>query len=163
MAYFAHHKDSLATKNVRNLCLLLVLVLLVLPIQVQSAQVPVIVAASDLQFALTDIATLFQSQTGQSVKLSFGSSGNFARQIRQGAPFDIYFSADESYVLKLFRDGLTRDQGTLYGTGRVVIFAPHNSTLRVDGSLDGLRRLLTTDQVTRFAIANPEHAPYGRS
>jgi molybdate transport system substrate-binding protein len=162
MAYFVHHKDNLATKNVRNLCLLLILVLLVLPIQVQSAQVPVIVAASDLQFALTDIATLFQSQTGQSVKLSFGSSGNFARQIRQGAPFDIYFSADESYVLKLFRDGLTRDQGTLYGTGRVVIFAPHNSTLRVDGSLDGLRRLLTTDQVTRFAIANPEHAPYGR-
>jgi len=162
MAHFVHYKNNLAVKNVRNLCLSLILMLLVLPTQVQPAQAPIIAAASDLQFALTDIAALFQSQTGQSVKLSFGSSGNFARQIRQGAPFDIYFSADESYVLKLFRDGLTRDPGTLYGTGRVVIFAPHNSTLRVDGSLDGLRRLLTTDQVTRFAIANPEHAPYGR-
>ena len=157
-------KNNLVVKYIRKLCLSLTLVLLVaLPIKAQSGRAPLIAAASDLQFALTDIAALFQSQTGQSVKLSFGSSGNFARQIRQGAPFEVYFSADENYVLKLFRDGLTRDQGALYGIGRLVIIAPHNSTLAVDGSLDGLRAMLKQDQITRFAIANPDHAPYGRS
>jgi len=163
MTHFIAQKHDLTAQNVVELCLSLILLLsVVLPIQAQPARAPIIAAASDLRFALTDIAALFQSQTGQSVKLSFGSSGNMARQIRQGAPFDIYFSADENYVFELFRDGLTRDQGALYGTGRVVIIAPHNSTLTVDGSLDGLRALLSTDQVTRFAIANPDHAPYGR-
>lgn len=164
MTYDVPSKNNLVAKFIRKLSLSLTLVLLVaLPIKAQSGRIPLIAAASDLQFALTDIAALFQSQTGQSVKLSFGSSGNFARQIRQGAPFDVYFSADEKYVLKLFRDGLTRDQGALYGIGRVVIIAPHNSTLAVDGRLDGLRAMLKQDQITRFAIANPDHAPYGRS
>lgn len=164
MIHDAPGKNNLVAIFIRKLCLSLTLVLLVaLPIKAHSSRIPLIAAASDLRFALTDIVALFQSQTGQSVKLSFGSSGNFARQIRQGAPFDIYFSADENYVLKLFRDGLTRDQGALYGIGRLVIIAPHNSTLAVDGSLDGLRAMLKQDQITRFAIANPDHAPYGRS
>jgi len=162
MTQHAFRKSNLL-KKIRVLCMSMSLVLLTaLPIKAQPGQAPLIAAASDLQFALTDIATLFQSRTGQSVKLAFGSSGNFASQIRQGAPFDIYLSADEDYVLDLFRDGLTRDQGELYGTGRVVIFAPHNSSLSVDGDLDGLRTMLNTDQVTRFAIANPAHAPYGQ-
>lgn len=163
MTPYVFRKSNFPVKNIRKLCLSLTLALVAaLPIKVYSGPAPLIAAASDLQFALTDIAALFQSQTGQSVKLSFGSSGNFARQIRQGAPFDIYLSADEDYVLKLFRDGLTRDQGELYGTGRVVIFAPHNSSLSVDSGLDGLRTMLNTGRVTRFAIANPAHAPYGR-
>jgi len=150
-------------KVIRNFCILLTLVLLVaLPLKAQSSRAPLIAAASDLQFALTDIAALFQSLSGQKVKLSFGSSGNFARQIRQGAPFDIYFSADENYVQELFHDGLTRDEGVLYGTGRVVIIAPPNSTLTVDGRLNGLRSMLAANQLTRFAIANPDHAPYGK-
>ena len=136
--------------------------LVALSIKTQSNRAPLIAAASDLQFALTDIAALFQSQSGQKVKLTFGSSGNFARQIRQGAPFDIYFSADEQYVHDLFRDELTRDEGVLYGTGRVVIIAPRNSTLSVDGGLNGLRSMLAASQLKRFAIANPDHAPYGK-
>jgi molybdate transport system substrate-binding protein len=156
-------KGKFPAKNIRNLCLSLTLALLAaLPIKVLSGPAPLIAAASDLRFALTDIAALFHSQTGQSVKLSFGSSGNFARQIRQGAPFDLYFSADEDYVFNLFQEGLTRDQGALYGTGRIVIIAPHNSNMSVDGGLDGLRAMLTTGQVQRFAIANPDHAPYGQ-
>jgi molybdate transport system substrate-binding protein len=163
MTGYVFRTSNIPAKNIRNLCLSLTLALLVaIPFKAQSGSAPLIAAASDLQFALTDIAALFKSQTGQSVKLSFGSSGNFARQIRQGAPFDIYFSADENYVLNLFQEGLTRDQGALYGIGRVVIIAPHNSTLDVDGRLDGLRSMLTTDQVMRFAIANPDHAPYGQ-
>jgi molybdate transport system substrate-binding protein len=151
------------TRSIQTICITLVLVLLLaLPLKVQSNPVPLIAAASDLQFALTDIAALFHSQTGQTVRLSFGSSGNFARQIRQGAPFDIYFSADEDYIRDLFEDGFTRDEGVIYGVGRVVIIAPHESKLSVDDRLDGLRSLLTTGRLKRFAIANPDHAPYGK-
>ena len=156
-------KHRFTLKNIRGICISLTLPLLLgLPVNAHSSRAPLIAAASDLQFALTEIAALFQSRTGQAVQLSFGSSGNFARQIRQGAPFDMYFSADENYVRDLFRDGYTRDEGALYGTGRVVIIAPHGSNLNVDSGLKGLQSMLVTGQLTRFAIASPEHAPYGR-
>lgn len=123
---------------------------------------PIVAAASDLQFALKDIAAAFQRETGQRVRLSFGSSGNFARQIRQGAPFQLYLSADEDYVLSLARDGFTRGEGVLYGIGRVVLIVPDNSPLRADGSLESLAEALRDGSVQRFAIANPTHAPYGK-
>ena len=123
---------------------------------------PTIAAAADLQFALTEVATAFEAETGLEVKLAFGSSGNFARQIRQGAPFQLYLSADENYVLDLARDGFTRDGGELYAVGRLVIIVPHGSPLKADGSLDDLRAALEDGRVQKFAIANPEHAPYGR-
>jgi molybdate transport system substrate-binding protein len=125
------------------------------------ANTPVIAAASDLQFALADIAEAFQAETGQRVELAFGSSGNFARQIRQGAPYQMYLSADERFVLDLHSDGFTRDEGALYALGRIVIFTPHGSPLEADGNLDDLAAALVEGRVTRFAIANPEHAPYG--
>jgi molybdate transport system substrate-binding protein len=123
---------------------------------------PVVAAAADLQFALTEVAEAFQAATGQEVKLAFGSSGNFARQIRQGGPFELYFSADERYVLDLARDGLVRDEGAIYAVGRIVLMVPHASPLRPDGTLDDLAAALDDGRLTRFAIANPEHAPYGR-
>lgn len=123
---------------------------------------PVVAAASDLQFALEEVAAAFQAETGQSVRLSMGSSGNFARQIRQGAPYQMYLSADEDYVLGLARDGLTRDEGALYAVGRIAVIAPHGSPLWADGSLDGLKAALDEGRIVRFAIANPEHAPYGK-
>lgn len=123
---------------------------------------PTIAAASDLQFALSEVAEAFKAETGLEVKLTFGSSGNFARQIRQGAPFQVYLSADEDYVLDLAKDGFTRDEGELYALGRIVIIVPHGSPLRPDGSLEDLRAALAAGRVQRFAIANPEHAPYGR-
>jgi len=123
---------------------------------------PLIAAASDLRFALPEIAESFRRETGESVRLAFGSSGNLARQIRQGAPFEIYLSADEDYVLALARDGFTRDEGSVYAIGRLALLVPPGSGLDADGSLDGLARALGDGRVTRFAIANPEHAPYGR-
>ena len=156
-------RKNIAAIKIRDICISLVLLLLLgLPIKAHSSSSALIAAASDLQFALTEIAALFQSQTGQSVQLSFGSSGNFARQIQQGAPFEIYFSADENYVQNLFHAGFTRDEGVVYGTGRLVIIAPHNSFLGIDGRLDGLRSMLDAGQLTRFAIASPDHAPYGK-
>lgn len=126
------------------------------------AEEPIVAAAADLRFALEDIAAVFKEDTGASVRLSFGSSGNFARQIRQGAPFQVYLSADEAYVLGLAGDGFTRDEGTLYAVGRIVLMVPHGSPLKADGSLADLSTALAGGRVTRFAIANPEHAPYGK-
>jgi len=123
---------------------------------------PLVAAAADLRFALADIAAAFKADAGASVRLTFGSSGNFARQIRQGAPFEMYLSADEAYVLALARDGFSRDEGALYGIGRIALMVPHGSPLKADGSLEDLKAALSDGRLTRFAIANPDHAPYGK-
>lgn len=128
----------------------------------RAAEPALVAAAADLQFALAEIAEAFREATGSSVKLVFGSSGNFARQIRQGAPFELYLSADEDYVLALARDGFTRNEGTLYAIGRIVLKVPTGSPLVADGSLEDLVRAVRDGRLRRFAIANPEHAPYGK-
>jgi molybdate transport system substrate-binding protein len=122
---------------------------------------PLVVAAADLRLALTAVAAAFQQQTGQDVQLSFGSSGNFYRQLQQGAPFEMFLSADEHYVLELAKAGNTIDNGVLYAIGRLAIVAPKGSPLHLDGALAGLRQALHRGEITRFAIANPDHAPYG--
>ena len=120
-----------------------------------------VAAASDLQFVLPQIAAAFQRNQDLRVELSFGSSGNFARQIRQGAPLDLFLSADESFVLRLADAGLTRDRGTPYAVGHLALIVPAASDIALDDRLDGLRQRLA--DVRRFAIANPELAPYGRA
>lgn len=122
---------------------------------------PIVAAASDLKFAITDIAARFEADTGRKVLLNFGSSGNFARQIQQGAPFEVFMSADEDFVFKLADAGLTRDRGDLYAIGRIVLYAPKGSKLKLDAELKGLQA--GWGEVRKFAIANPEHAPYGRA
>jgi len=124
---------------------------------------PAIAAASDLQFALEDIAARFRVETRRDLRLSFGSSGNYFRQIGQGAPFQLFLSADEDFVFRLHQAGHTEDRGVLYATGRIVLFAAHGSPLRVDEKMTGLQAALTTGKIRRFAMANPEHAPYGRA
>ncbi len=124
---------------------------------------PLVAAASDLKFALEEIAAAFRRDTGVSPRLTFGASGNLTRQIEQGAPFEIFFSADEAFVARLASQNLTRDAGELYAIGRIVIFAPHGSPLQPDAQLAGLERLLARGGEWRFAIANPDHAPYGRA
>jgi molybdate transport system substrate-binding protein len=126
------------------------------------AAAPVVAAASDLKFALEEIAADFKKDTGQAIKLSFGSSGTFATQIRNGAPFALFLSADEDYIGALHKDGYTRDAGVLYAIGRIVLMAPTGSGLPVDGELKGLAAELRAGRIRRFAIANPEHAPYGK-
>jgi molybdate transport system substrate-binding protein len=124
---------------------------------------PRVAAASDLQFALEEIAGQFTRETGESVDLVFSSSGTLARQMIAGAPFDLFLSADEALVLKLADAGLTVDAGTPYARGRIVLFAPTGSRLRPENGMAGLRALLTAGAIRRFAIANPDHAPYGKA
>lgn len=129
----------------------------------QAETKPVLVAAaSDLRYAIEEIAGLYEARAGVAVKVSYGSSGNFARQIQQGAPFAIFLSADEEYVFRLADAGLAGDSGIPYALGRIVIFVPAGSPLKADGSLDDLAAALADGRVKRFAIANPDHAPYGK-
>jgi molybdate transport system substrate-binding protein len=127
------------------------------------ADIPAIAAASDLKFAVEEIALRFRADTKRELRLSFGSSGNYYQQIAQGAPFQMFMSADENFVFKLHAAGRTEDRGTLYATGRIVLFAPQGSPLQPDTAMAGLKKVLAAGQIRRFAIANPEHAPYGRA
>lgn len=127
------------------------------------ADAPAVAAASDLKFALEEVAARFRDATGREVRLVFGSSGNFYRQIEQGAPFQVFLSADEQFVLRLAAAGRTEGDGALYARGRIVLFALHASPLEVDANMRGLRDALQAGLIRRLAIANPEHAPYGRA
>ena len=129
----------------------------------QAPQAPVVAAASDLKFALDEMAAAFRKDTGRSVRVSYGSSGNFFRQIAQDAPFELFMSADEDFVFKLAEQGFTPDRGVLYATGRIVLFVPKGSPVKADEQFADLRRALADGRLAKFAIANPEHAPYGRA
>ena len=119
-----------------------------------------IAAASDLNFAFREIVAEYERTTGDNVRLVFGSSGNFYAQIQNGAPFDLYFSADIGYPKKLIDEGLAvPDSLYQYATGRIVLWAPKESSLDVTRGMD----VLLDSAVKKIAIANPKHAPYGRA
>lgn len=119
-----------------------------------------VAAAADLHAAFQEVAARFEKQTGAHVNLTFGSSGNFFVQIQNGAPFDLFFSADIDYPRKLEAAGLT-EAGTLYAyaTGKLVLWVPNDSKLDLARGL----KVLLDPAVRKIAIANPEHAPYGRA
>ena len=124
---------------------------------------PLVAAAADLRFALDEIAADFKRATGHDVRIVYGSSGNFRRQIAEGAPFELFLSADEAYVLALARGGFMVDDGVAYAIGRLALVVPAGSPLKLDGELGDLAAAVADGRVRRFAIANPEHAPYGRA
>lgn len=131
------------------------------PVSGQSAATSIrVAAASDLQALLPELIARFERDTGATVALSFGSSGNFFAQIRNGAPFDVFFSADADYPARLVADRLA-DADSLYhyAAGRIVLWTRHGSGLDLRRGLEVLR----DGRVRRIAIANPEHAPYGRA
>jgi molybdate transport system substrate-binding protein len=128
-----------------------------------TAQPPValaIAAASDLQSVLPALAARFERDTSGHVALTFGSSGNFFSQIQNGAPFDLFLSADIDYPRRLEAAGLT-EPGTLrpYAIGTLVLYAGAGAGVDLGRGLAAL----TDARVRRIAIANPEHAPYGRA
>ena len=131
-------------------------------LKVHAEEAPVVAAAADLRFALAEIAEAFTQESKREVRLSFGSSGDFSRQIRQGAPFQLFLSADEQFVLDLADTGFTIDDGVLYAVGHLAIMVPAGSPLKPDGTLADLKAALDDGRLKKFAIANPEHAPYGQ-
>lgn len=123
-------------------------------------EVILIAAASNLKFAMDDIIKIFEKKkSGINVKSIYGSSGNFFNQILNGAPFDIYFSADSRYPKELKKKQLGGEV-TTYAFGRIVLMAPENSDIRIQTL--GIKSLFHPS-VKKIAIANPTHAPYGRA
>lgn len=120
-----------------------------------------VAAASDLKFAMDELVARFGQHGGMTVQVSLGSSGQFAQQIRQGLPVDLYLSADESYVFQLAEAGLTQGQGVVYALGRLAVIVPASSPVALAPGLASLRAALPG--MRAFAIANPAHAPYGRA
>ncbi len=120
-----------------------------------------IAAASDLRFAMDElVATYKASDPGAQIDVTYGSSGTFFTQLQQDAPFDLYFSADIAYPQQLVDAGLATGTPRLYATGKIVLWVPTASPIDVETM--GMDALLDP-AATKVAIANPEHAPYGKA
>jgi molybdate transport system substrate-binding protein len=119
-----------------------------------------IAAASDLSILMKEIAPAFEKRTGIKANVSFGASGNFYAQILNGAPFDVFLSADVDYPRRLIAAGAADPKSLyVYAIGRLVLWMPSGTA---DLEQNGLKILLKPS-VHKIAIANPEHAPYGRA
>jgi molybdate transport system substrate-binding protein len=125
-----------------------------------SAQELAIAAASDLQAVFPAVVAQFEKSSGHHVQVTYGSSGNFVAQIQNGAPFDLFFSADLEYAKRLESTGLA-EPGSLYeyAVGKIVLWTRRDSGIDVTRGVAVLR----DDRVRKIAIANPQHAPYGRA
>jgi molybdate transport system substrate-binding protein len=124
------------------------------------AQEITVAAAADLQFAMPDIGEQFHKATGKNVKLIYGSSGSFYQQLQNGAPFDMFFSANLDYAKKLEATGLTVPGSYYqYAKGKIVIWVPKDSALDLSS---GMQSLLDP-KIKKIAVANPQHAPYGQA
>jgi molybdate transport system substrate-binding protein len=120
-----------------------------------------IAAAADLRFTLDDLVKEFEEKNPATrITITYGSSGNFFAQLQNGAPFDLFFSADIAYARKLFEKGLGADEVFLYAIGCIVVWVPKDSPVAVDKL--GIKALLEPS-IRKIAVANPEHAPYGRA
>jgi molybdate transport system substrate-binding protein len=141
-------------------CALIVFTLILLMSFAAHAEQLTVAAAADLTFAFKQVATQFEQQTGTKMRVSYGSSGNFFSQIQNGAPYDIFFSADVQYPTKLEAAGMV-EPGSIYeyAAGKIVVWVPTSSKVDVSQGL----AVLLDPQIHKIAIANPAHAPYGRA
>jgi molybdate transport system substrate-binding protein len=139
--------------------LIAILAVLLAIIPARAAEISV-AAAADLKFAMADLSAQFEKQTGNKVNVTYGSSGNFFSQLQNGAPFDLFFSADIDYAQKLESAGLA-EPGSLYryAVGNLALWAPADSHLDLASGW----KVLLDKRVQKIAIANPDHAPYGRA
>lgn len=137
--------------------------LCMIPITSAQAKTPLIAAASSLRYVMPRLEQAFIEQGGGKIRLSYGSSGNLSRQIAQGAPHEVFLSADTSYVSVLIDAGLTKDKGHIYAYGRLSLIATKSSKLAVYKNFESLKQALISKDLKHFAIANPQHAPYGRA
>lgn len=120
-----------------------------------------VAAASDLNIAIKEIIAGFEKSTGNKVRLTLGSSGNFYAQISNGAPFEVFLSADVNYPRQLEAAGRAEAGSTfIYAIGRIVLWVPERSKL---DPRQTAMKTLADPSIRRVSIANPQHAPYGRA
>jgi molybdate transport system substrate-binding protein len=126
-----------------------------------NAQQATVVVAANMKPAMDEIYQQYKMAGGQDLRIIYGSSGNFARQIQQGAPFNLFVSADESFPLALHRQGLTVDEGKVYAIGRLALIAHKSRKMKLSLNPAELKKVI--DDTNKIAIAKPDMAPYGKA
>jgi molybdate transport system substrate-binding protein len=122
-----------------------------------------IAAASNLRYVLPALIVEFEQQTDHQVNVSYAASGTLTTQIQHGAPFEVFFSADPSYIVRISDEGLSEGDVIDFARAQIVLFASTQSPLSLDTDLIGLRSALERGELKKVAIANPMHAPYGQA
>ena len=125
------------------------------------AQASFVVVAANMKDAFIEIQNQFQKENKGELKVIYGSSGNFASQIMNGAPFHLFISADEQYPLELFKKGKTVNEGTVYAIGKLALIANKDKGIALDNSNEKIADAMK--KANKIAIAKPELAPYGRA
>lgn len=125
------------------------------------AQVATIAVAANMKDAFTEIAAEFKSTGKSEMRVVYGSSGNFAAQIMNGAPFSLFIAADEQFPLELFKNGKAVDDGSVYAIGKLVIITKTSSGIHLLDSRADIAKAIA--KANKVAIAKPELAPYGRA
>ena len=126
-----------------------------------NAQQATVVVAANMKPAMEEIYQQYKIAGGQDLRIIYGSSGNFARQIQQGAPFNLFVSADESFPLTLYRQGLTVDEGKVYAVGRLALIAHKSRKIKLSLNPVELKKII--EDTNKIAIAKPDTAPYGKA
>jgi molybdate transport system substrate-binding protein len=152
------YKDiSISIKYMARVRLLMVLIAFIVSVSSSWAQGKILVAAaSDLKFALDSVVAVFKMKNAGVIEVTYGSSGKLSEQISNGAPFDVFFSADIEYPKQLKEKNFTASDIYVYGIGRIVLWSKN-----MDPEKEGMKSMLQAS-VKKVAIANPQHAPYGK-
>ncbi len=156
-------RGASAVRHAPALAVAFALALVLVPASPAAGEPPLVAAAASLRHVFPALTRAWVGAGGVRPEVSFGSSGNLYRQIAQGAPFDLFLSADEELALRLVAAGRTDGEGVVYGLGRLALLVPRHSRLALDPTLADLARALDDGRLRRLAIANPAHAPYGRA
>ncbi len=125
------------------------------------ASPPTVVVAANMKPAMEEIYQQYKSATGQEFRIIYGASGNLTRQIQQGAPFNLFVSADENFPLALSKDGFTVDEGKVYAIGRLAMIANTGKGIKLSLKEDDLRKIITS--ANKVALTKPDIAPYGKA
>lgn len=145
---------QLRSSLVSNFSLLLSTIAMVTALNFPAQAQLIVAAASDLAPAQAELTQSFQKVTGEKIRFTSGSSGMLARQIANGAPYDVFLSANQQYVRELESAGhVVKDSVRVYGSGRIGLWSANGQVRRLAD--------LTKGNVRHIAIANPQHAPYG--
>jgi molybdate transport system substrate-binding protein len=136
------------------------LYLCISPLQASEVQ---IAAAANLRYVLPSLIVEFKQQTGHHINVSYAASGTLTTQIQHGAPFEVFFAADPSYILRISNQELSEGEVINFARSQIVLFASTQSPLSLDADLRGLKLALDRGELNKVAIANPMHAPYGQA
>lgn len=120
-----------------------------------------IAAAANLRYVLPEIIAEYQLQSDNEIAVTYAASGTISNQIKHGAPYQLFLSANAGFIKPLIELGLTKQSPFAYADAQLALFALHDSPVQLDVNLDSLKQYLQSKPDKKIAIANPQHAPYG--